>query len=42
MTDTEEKITGRVRIGPGKRLSGFVRVFRPGQAVGKEHRLKRQ
>jgi hypothetical protein len=29
MTDTEEKITGRVRAGPGKRVSGFVRLFRP-------------
>jgi hypothetical protein len=29
MTDTEEKITGRVRAGPVKRVSGFVRVFRP-------------
>jgi hypothetical protein len=42
MTDTEEKITGQVRTRPVKRVSGFVRVFRPGQAVGKEHRLKRQ
>jgi hypothetical protein len=42
MTDTEEKITGRVRAGLGKRVSGFVRVFRAGQAAGKEHRLKRQ
>jgi hypothetical protein len=29
MTDTEEKITGRAGAGPGKRVSGFVRVFRP-------------
>jgi hypothetical protein len=42
MTDTEEKITGRIRVRPEKRVSGFVRVFRPGPAAGKEHRLKRQ
>jgi hypothetical protein len=32
MTDTEEKITGRVRAGLEKRVSGFVRVFQPGPA----------
>jgi hypothetical protein len=42
MTDTEEKITGRVRAGPVKRVSGFVRVFRADLGAGKEHRLKRQ